>query len=189
MIGTFIRVGTGFLLGAVMVKESENVGSLYMRVRAKLSSLGAKAMETNTLVWSIVPQDDDRFALALTNPSVVDSKAVGKLLDRLVRASAHHDIPFNADARNALQVWLDDPSRPLPSQAYGRISNWFVGGQIAARNSKRGYAAKRLWSGFFCAEPIGRLTDTRDNGAVLSGPFEAWWKTQSAWQEMETGGD
>ena len=174
---------------AVHDKESEYVGSLYMRIRAKLSSLGAKAMKTNNIVWSTVPQNGDQFALVPTDPSVVDSKAIGRLLDCLTEAPANRPIPFSEDARDALRVWLDDPSRPLPSQAYGRISNWSVGGQVATRNCERGYAAKLLWSALFCAEPMERLTEPDNNGRIRRESFDAWWTTQSRWQEMEPCGD
>lgn len=136
------------------------------------------------LKWEQYPLPGDEFALLLTNPDQLDKEEGRIRLTQVITSPGINPIPFRAEAASALQSWLKDPGKPMPSNAYGRLSNWFLC-QKNDRNAPRGFAAKCFWSLLFRAEPMERLTDTRRNGTVLKDPFRKWWRTQCAWQELD----
>lgn len=137
------------------------------------------------LTWRLKPTDNDPFALVVVNTTDVAVGRIEKLLSYVVESPCGHKKVFSNEAATAFRKWLGDPTQPLPSQAYARLSNWFLTDKEPERSSPRAYAAGVMWMEMFHCEPENRLTDTdpKPNWIVLPERFDPWWQEQQKRQE------
>ena len=118
----------------------------------------------------------------LLKSECLNMNEVRRLVQEVHDKPSNRKINFSRPAYEALVRWCEDPTKPLPSQAYARVSNWFLTDSKVDNPSPRSKAAERLWNALFCARPRNRLTDPHDNGTVLETPFSAWWDRQQKCQ-------
>jgi hypothetical protein len=138
------------------------------------------------LIWQREAGSRDPYALRLANPEQVDPRRVLTLLERVARLPATRRIGFSREAEQAFRHWLSDPAQPLTSQAYARLSNWFLT-RHADRESQRGLTAGELWDVLFLVRPGERLTPAKgNNGKILPERFELWWESLRKAQEHRT---
>jgi hypothetical protein len=138
------------------------------------------------LVWKRVPHGFDKYALVLTNPEAVDIAALQGVFTQVTECEgASRGRRLSTQASIALSRWLDDVTRPLASQAYGRLSNWFLTEKANDRESPLADACVVFWDALFMTRPPRRLTHTNANGEIVDAAFDAWWQAMEKRQGQQ----
>jgi hypothetical protein len=136
----------------------------------------------NTLAWKRILQPEDEYALVLTNPEDVDVVRLKRLFDQVKNVTGGRGRSFSTQATKAFEQWLNGVESPLPSQAYARLSNWFLTDATVDRESSLGERSGLFWDALFSVRPAKRLTPPKDNSQIVDIAFLSWWKRQEASQ-------
>jgi hypothetical protein len=134
--------------------------------------------ENKKLIWQRKPQPGDEYALLLVNPQEVNIADLKRLFAKVRSARGGRRDHLSSIATQVFEQWLQDVSMPLPSCAYGLLSNWFLTDATVDRESMLGYACADFWDVLFAVRPHKRLTSIDRNSQVLDLPFEVWWGNQ-----------
>lgn len=139
-------------------------------------------------IWDRAPRARDEYALAVMNPEELDVIHLRRLLQAVIdRPGCRRTIGFSGPAAEGFCQWLSDFEEPLPSQAYARLSNWFLTDSQGEARSARGHAAGVFWDALFRVRPPRRLASPQRNHRILPEVFNLWWPQQVA-RQREAGG-
>ncbi|HOI54441.1 MAG TPA: hypothetical protein PLP01_04265 [Phycisphaerae bacterium] len=127
------------------------------------------------LIWEWSPQPKDAHALRLEKPGAADAIRLRRLFETVKRASGGGRKVISKDAVEGFEEWLEDVARPLRSEAYALLSNWFLTGNKGARNTPLGHACADFWDAVFAVRPSKRLTSPEENHQILDDRFGVWW--------------
>jgi hypothetical protein len=118
----------------------------------------------------------NNFDLVLSTPEQLDSKQMNALLDAIM-AEAHRGLSLSSRASSEFQRWFDHPDTPLKSEAYVRLSNWFMT-QSGDRHSTVASRCEDLWDALFPCRPMERLSSPEPgrNHVMLPGEFQSFWR-------------
>jgi MoxR-like ATPase len=145
--------------------------------RQEYENISPSARSSSVLQWH--RDTPDSFDLALENLDRLDRTAVGEHYQQFMNSECPAQPNFSEYLRNDLSAWIAHPEKPLPSVAYGTLSNWFTTKNSAHNKGPRAAAARKLWDALFLCTPDERITPAdQNNHVVLKEPFERWWKKQ-----------
>lgn len=131
------------------------------------------------LVWRRSPWLEDRYALSLVNPEDADLVRLTSLLAKVNAARGGDEQAFSEEAAAGFEQWFRGVRNPLASQAYARLSDWFLTNDEEDRKSPLAGRCAVLWDALFSARPPKRLTRTDCNAAIIPVRFDIWWHRQT----------
>ena len=129
------------------------------------------------LLWKrSYPESMNNFDLVLENPEALDTELAKKCLDDISREK-HREVTLKKRARDELLAWIDDPTKPLKSEAYALLSNWFLTNS-GDRQSSVALYCERLWDLLFNVRPDRRLTSPEPgrNHIILPSEFQSFFR-------------
>ena len=134
-------------------------------------------MSTNVLRWvRRSPNSNNNFNLVLSNPQDLDSGRMKKILEGILN-ERRRGLTLHASAWREFQRWFDQPSTPLKSEAYVRLSNWFMT-RSGDRNSMVASRCEEFWDALFPCRPLERLSSSEpgQNHVILPSEFASFWQ-------------
>jgi hypothetical protein len=122
------------------------------------------------------PGSANNFDLTLTNPEVLDFEQLRDLLRRIM-GEKHRGLTLSSHADQVLQRWFDHPDTPLKSDAYIRLSNWFLT-TSGNRQSTVATACEHLWDKLFPCRPPSRLSSPEPgrNHLMVPADCDRFWQ-------------
>lgn len=185
---------TWFLVGeieelkpAIELDELESSDGSAANPSALLNSFGVwrlKSPKKGALRWS--RSKPDSYDLLLANPDQLDVGLVRELIDQVGYVDSGRQL--SKAARDAFDQWLTDLSRPLGSDAYLSLQNWFMGSTSGEYpDGHKGVKTdKAAWDALFQVRPPERLTKSEagKNLQVIPDRYERWWRLMEEAQSM-----
>ncbi len=124
------------------------------------------------------------FDLVLLNPEDLNPARMHELLTNIT--GVKHRVGFSRFAVEEFRRFFDHPASPLMSQAYVRLSNWFLntGGD---RTSLLARHCEALWDELFAVRPLERLSSSIPglNHIAQISRFQSFWSRLSKAQDAE----
>lgn len=127
------------------------------------------------------PESNRDFDLVLLNPEDLNPARMHELLTNIT--AVKHRVEFSRLAVKEFRRFFEDPASPLMSQAYVRLSNWFLntGGDSGSRLARR---CEALWDELFAIRPLERLSSPIPglNHIAKKSEFQSFWSRLSTAQ-------
>ena len=122
------------------------------------------------------PNSANNFDLELAAPQELDSKGMNALLSAVLEET-HRGLSLSSSASKEFRRWFDQPETPLKSEAYVRLSNWFMT-QSGDRHSTVASRCEDFWDALFPCRPMNRLSSPKAgrNHVMIPAEFQSFWR-------------